>query len=55
LLAFAATAFRAAGFGTGLAAGFVAGLALAADFAAVLPRAVAAGFVFLAAGFFDFA
>jgi hypothetical protein len=45
---------RAADFGAGLATGFAAGLALAADFVAALPRAAAAGFVFLAAGFFDF-
>lgn len=54
LATFATTVLRAAGFGAGLAADFAAGLALVADFVAALPRAAAAGFVFLAAGFFDF-
>ena len=47
LAGFAMTALRAAGFD----ADFATGLALTVDFVAALPRAVAAGFVFLAAGF----
>ncbi|MGB5903759.1 MAG: hypothetical protein WBF99_06180 [Xanthobacteraceae bacterium] len=50
LAGFATAAFRAVGFG----ADFAVGLALAVDFFAALPRAAAADFAFLAAGFFDF-